>query len=120
MRAAGRTTGAGLHTWRACVRACVPEGVCVCVAASLSELHPLSPSSAGQAEAAASARFVHLNGRPPPPASVLPSSVLSLSPHSWQSYFLRYATARERESGSALPPSRPPSVGRGRSLRYSL
>ena len=108
MRAAGWTTG--VHTWRrACVCACRSE--CVCVAASLSELHPLSPSSAGQAEAAASARFVHLNGRPPPSASVLS---LSVSPHSWQSYFLRYATAREGKR--QRPPSLSPSLGRSRSL----
>ena len=78
MRAAGRTDdGRGRAYVAKSVRACVRAGVsvCVCVAASLSELHPLSPSSAGQAEAAASASFVHLNGRPPPSVRVRPLSL---------------------------------------------
>ena len=76
MRAAGRTDDGRGRTYVAkSVRACVRAGVSVCVAASLSELHPLSPSSAGQAEAAASASFVHLNGRPPPSVRVRPLSL---------------------------------------------
>lgn len=93
----------------------------MCVAASLSELHPLSPSSAGQAEAAASARFVHLNGRPPPSVRPRPSSP-SLSPRILGSRIFLGMQQRERESGSALPPCRlalPRSVAVARSVTPS-
>ena len=114
MRAAGGTTGAGVHTWRrACVRACRSECVCVAAAALAQQCRPGRGRGLSQVRsferAASSVRSASVRPRPRP---------FSLSPRILGNRI--FLGMQQRGRGKAAAPSLSPSVGRGRSLRYSL